>query len=221
MSFEDEIFLKRKVILERLESFGFVKNEVVYIYKRTLLNEFLAIVQIDKLGEVKGTIYDLSSNEEYVNYRNKNFNGEFVNRVRNAYQILLEEIAEACSIKRYFITDQANRITSQIDSLYHSKPEFLWDDDINTGVFRSPINQKWFGYITFIKGNKLDEKLNDSVEILTIKLLENNITELLKKEGFYPAYHMNKKHWITILLNDFLSDEFILDLVKESFNLIH
>lgn len=221
MSFEDEIFLKRKVILERLESFGFVKNEDVYIYKRTLLNEFLAIVQIDKLGEVKGTIYDLSSNEEYVNYRNKNFNGEFVNRVRNAYQILLEEIAEACSIKRYFITDQANRITSQIDSLYHSKPEFLWDDDINTGVFRSPINQKWFGYITFIKGKKLDEKLNDSVEILTIKLLENNITELLKKEGFYPAYHMNKKHWITILLNDFLSDEFILDLVKESFNLIH
>lgn len=221
MSFEDEIFLKRKVILERLESFGFVKNEVVYIYKRTLLNEFLAIIQIDKFGEVKGTIYDLSSNEEYINYRNKNFNGEFVNRVRNVYQLLLEEIAEACSIKRYFITDQANRITSQIDSLYHSKPEFLWDDDINTGVFRSSINQKWFGYITFIKGSKLDVKLNDSVEILTIKLLENDISELLKKEGFYPAYHMNKKHWITILLNDFLSDEVILNLVKESFNLIH
>lgn len=46
------------------------------------------------------------------------------------------------------------------------------------------------------------------------------IPDLLKKKGFYPAYHMNKKNWVTIILDDTLSDTEIMQYVKTSYRLI-
>ena len=43
----------------------------------------------------------------------------------------------------------------------------------------------------------------------------------LKKEGFYKAYHMNKKSWISIILNDTLNNKEIYELIDESYNLIN
>ena len=54
------------------------------------------------------------------------------------------------------------------------------------------------------------------VEILNIKLDENEIQDLLLKDGYYKAYHMNKTKWITITLDDTLSDEVIMEHIKES-----
>ena len=41
---------------------------------------------------------------------------------------------------------------------------------------------------------------------------------MLKKKGVYVAYHMNKVHWLSIVLNEVSDDDlkFLLDL---SFNL--
>ena len=51
---------------------------------------------------------------------------------------------------------------------------------------------------------------------MNVKLDKDEITELLKTRGFYPAYHMNKKNWITILLDDTISDEVIMCLIEKS-----
>ena len=68
-----------------------------------------------------------------------------------------------------------------------------------------------------IDQNKLDPKKNGEVEILNVKLNSNKIKELGKKKVFYPAYHMNKKNWITILLNDTMNDELIMEYINESY----
>ena len=41
----------------------------------------------------------------------------------------------------------------------------------------------------------------------------------MEKNGYYPAYHMNKKNWISIILDDNLSDEDIIDLISKSYNM--
>ena len=69
-----------------------------------------------------------------------------------------------------------------------------------------------------IDNNKLDKKLNGEVEIINLKLEPSEIENLLKMDGFYPAYHMNKKSWISIILNDTISDEEILKLVEKSYS---
>jgi predicted DNA-binding protein (MmcQ/YjbR family) len=35
-----------------------------------------------------------------------------------------------------------------------------------------------------------------------------------------PGYHMNKKHWNTLLMDGTLSDTFILNCIDESYNLV-
>lgn len=70
--------------------------------------------------------------------------------------------------------------------------------------------------------NILKEKIEKGtyeVEIIDVKLNPKKIQALLPKKGFYEAYHMNKKTWITILLDDTLSDEEIMSYVQESYDL--
>lgn len=39
-------------------------------------------------------------------------------------------------------------------------------------------------------------------------------------EAMLPGYHMNKKHWNTLILNGSLREEFIEELVRDSFDLV-
>ena len=52
-------------------------------------------------------------------------------------------------------------------------------------------------------------------------LNEEAVQKLVKQKGFYKAYHMNKKSWITIVLNDTLDDSMIKKLIDESYNIIN
>ena len=54
------------------------------------------------------------------------------------------------------------------------------------------------------------------VEIINVKLNEEKIKKLLKQKGFYQAYHMNKKNWISIILDNTLSDDEIMTYIEES-----
>jgi predicted DNA-binding protein (MmcQ/YjbR family) len=56
------------------------------------------------------------------------------------------------------------------------------------------------------------------VEVINLKLDKEKIPELIKRHGFYPAYHMNKKYWISIVLDNIISDKELLTLVEESYN---
>ena len=53
---------------------------------------------------------------------------------------------------------------------------------------------------------------------LNLKLGSDKVDKLLKRKGFYLAYHMNKKDWITVILNDTLDDDEIIDLLDESYH---
>ena len=57
------------------------------------------------------------------------------------------------------------------------------------------------------------------VEIMNLKLAPENVERLQKVPGCYPAYHMNKKHWITVLLDGTLPDDDVLALITESHTL--
>jgi predicted DNA-binding protein (MmcQ/YjbR family) len=68
-----------------------------------------------------------------------------------------------------------------------------------------------------INRNKLDKAREDEeIEVINVKLKADKIATLLLKPGFYPAYHMNKKNWITISLDNTLKDEEIMNYIIES-----
>ena len=65
--------------------------------------------------------------------------------------------------------------------------------------------------------SKLIENSNGEVEIMDIKLDPNVVEDLLQRNGFYPAYHMNKQHWISVLLDGTVAKDRVFDLIHMSF----
>ena len=64
-----------------------------------------------------------------------------------------------------------------------------------------------------IQKNKISGNDNTEIEILNLMLNDKNINN----KNIYPAYHMNKKNWISIILDESLSNNEIFDLIDISF----
>ena len=213
---ENDIFKKYKVDLNKLTNYGFKKNKDKYIYETKFLNDsFKCIIEI-KDNKITGNVYDLEFNDIYDQFRVKDVIGEFVNNVKDEYIKILKDIRDKCFIPNLFIYDQSNRISKLIKNKYDIDPEFLFDDN-STGVFRNKDNLKWFGIIMNINSSKLDSKLNKDVEVINIKINKDDLDSLLKVNGIYKAYHMNKKSWISIVLDGSLDDSYIMNLIDYSF----
>ena len=117
--------------------------------------------------------------------------------------------------------DQSNRICKYIQDKYNSNPEFLWAKFPGYAIFRK--TSKWFALIGNVTINKVNKKSNsnEEIEIINVKVDEGKINDLISLEGYYEAYHMNKKNWITIILDDTLSDDVIIKLIDESYSLVN
>ena len=218
MNLENDIFKKTIPNYENLEKYGYKKEQNKYIYKTKIMdNQFEAQVIIDK--QIEGKLIDQDTLEEYTNIRLENM-GTYANKVKNEYEKVLLDIKEKCFKEQYFMFPQSNRIAQYIIKNYNSYPEFLWKKLDGSAVFRNKKNNKWFGIIMDINKNKLDNE-NKVIEIINVKIREEEKEDILKNKGFYEAYHMNKNNWITIILDETVSDEKIIKMIDNSYILIN
>lgn len=216
MEIEDNIFKKFIPDFKNLENYGFIKKNSNYHFEKNFKNnKFKTIIEISNDGKVKGNVYDLETDDEYLPLRVKN--DKYTDTVRTLYEEILTDIREKCFLKNYFINLQSNRITSFIKEKYGDDPKFLWKKWDGYGVFKHETNDKWYGIIMNININKLEKNTNKETEIINLKIDTKKIEDLLKKKGFYSAYHMNKKNWISVILNDTLCDSIIKKLIDESY----
>ena len=118
----------------------------------------------------------------------------------------------------FFASDQANRIANLIYERYGVKPDFPWKDD--NGVFRHLDNNKWFSLIMYVSLDAL-LKNGDShmLNIMNVKIDISKRDELYEIKGIYPAFHMNHKTWISVVLDDTIRDYKIIELIQSSFDL--
>lgn len=203
----------------KLKNYGFYKEKDNYIYQTNIMkNTFEVTIIIPKDQKFSIKVVDLNTNYEYTLYRIESQTGKFVSEVREELTDLLTDIKEKCSEATKFLTAQANRIALKIQELYQGQPEFLWKKYPGYAIFRNNENKKWYAAIMNILKEKI-EKGTYEVEIIDVKLNPEKIQTLLPKKGFYEAYHMNKKTWMTILLDDTISDEEIMSYVQESYDL--
>lgn len=56
-------------------------------------------------------------------------------------------------------------------------------------------------------------------DAMNLKSDPDEAAKLCAAGDVYPAYHMNHRQWITVTLDDRLSDERVMGLIGESFRL--
>ena len=111
------------------------------------------------------------------------------------------------------------RVDAYIKENYAAQPEFLWQRDPDSCIYRRFDNRKWFAVIMVIDRKKLGLPGEGRVEILNVKLTDVLTAELVaQQEGFFKAYHMARGSWITVLLDGSVEAETIFPLIGESFD---
>lgn len=215
MTIEETIFNRYLIDENKLLECGFNSD---YVYTVDILdNTFKVIVTyVDK--KITGKIIDLSFDEEYTNFRIER-SGEFNLKIRSEYERILLDIRDKTCTKRTYIYDQANRIDKYIFSKYDVAADFPFKSSPYHGVYRNKDN-KWFGILMDIPFNKIDKNKSGLIEVINVKINPNDKDNLLKIEGIYEAYHMNKKSWISIILDDTLSDDLISEIIDNSYKLV-
>lgn len=218
MRIEDDIFARYTANKEKLIEYGFCRENDSFVWKSELPDFDFRII-IEYTDRFSGRLIDLATDEEYINYRLENPEG-FSKEVREAFERVLTDIRDHCCENNRFFTLQGQRLSAYMTEAFNDDPEFLWKKLPGYAVFRKKKSGKWYALIGDITRGKVDKSApsDEKTEILNVK--SNRVEELLKKEGIYPAYHMNKKYWITVILDDSLSDETAQALIRESFDLV-
>lgn len=89
---------------------------------------------------------------------------------------------------------------------YGVEADYPWQDKSNA-VFRHNAGKKWFALVMDIPESRLGKRSDEIAYVVNLKCAPLLISSFLKDKGIYPAYHMNKAHWISVLLKEVDSDE--------------
>ena len=110
-------------------------------------------------------------------------------------------------------------IENYINENYNTLQEYPWTKYPNYTTFKHRNNKKWFALIADVQYEKLKIEKEGMVDIINLKNLPEMIGSLRKENGILPAYHMNKEHWITLLLDGTVEKQKICDLIDISYEL--
>lgn len=90
-------------------------------------------------------------------------------------------------------------IFKYIQNKYKVEPDYPWVKYANFAALRHKDSGKWFGLIMDITGDKLGIKSNKKINVLNVKVRKEMIGSLRELENVYPAYHMDKNNWVSIV----------------------
>lgn len=216
----DALFWDKKVNLARLLAYGFVLRDDTYVYSTCLLDgQFLMTVTVGSEGGVAASVLDPAWGEEYVLHRVADAGGEFVGRIREEYQTVLQSVADECFDKNIFKGEYSRAVIEYVCETYRSELEYLWQRFPNNAVWRRPDNGKWFGALLVLAGRKLGLDSDEPVEIIDLRVRESELPLLLDGRRYFPGYHMNKRHWLTICLDGSVPVEEICDRIDQSYQI--
>ena len=205
-------FNKKKAI-----SSGFIEEDGIFKYSSLILeDDFQLIVSIED-REISFQVYDRETGDLYPQVHMDSMRGSFVRAVREACLEVLLQIRKSCFDVQDFICPQTKRIMAIVQEKYGNQLEYLWEKSPDTAVLRHESNQKWYVVLMKIPWDRLDKGREGLVEAVNLK--HDHVVSLLQEKGIYPAFHMNKRYWISVPLDESLSDQQILDLIERSWDL--
>ena len=209
-----EIFKAYQFNSKKAKEYGFLEKQGVWTYSSTILQgDFLMKITVED-SDLTFQVFDQETGELYPQVHMESMRGTFVGTVREACLEVLYSIRKACFEVQEFLCPQTKRIMALVQEKYGNQLEYLWEKSPDTAVLRHEDNQKWYAILMRIPWDRLDKGREGLVEAVNLK--HDQVADLLSQNGIYPAFHMNKRYWISLPLDDSLTDEKVLELFERS-----
>ena len=99
---------------------------------------------------------------------------------------------------------------------YCTSPDYPFDENFETAVLRHADNRKWYALVMKVSRRKFGFESDEVIDVVNLKIPTEMFGSFGAADGVYPAYHMSKFHWISVLLPD-APDDVVQFLVNVSF----
>lgn len=165
--------------------------------------------------EITATVFETDTNERYALFDVKNSRGAFVGELRQKVDDIINQIRNQC----FVTTDLHEKFDSFVQNEFSCQPDFPWEDTPPTFVYRC-ANKKWFALMMNIPFKSLGLESEERVWVVNLKADEKDVGDLVDRKSIFPAYHMNKKYWITVLLSAVTDFEKLCRLTRQSYQLV-
>lgn len=204
-----------KIDRKKLKDYGFKEKNSVFNLERPIENgEFVAKICLNE-HKFDVELFDTEFNDVYEMVNISSLDGGFLAGLRQQIADLVEEIKAHCLTSTNCTAQAIEYITQK----YGAQAEYPWAEYPNFCTFKN-AKQKWFALIMDIGADKLGLKDKHKVNVMNLKAEPGEIDALVDNKFVFPAYHMNKKHWITVLLSNSLPKQKLFGLIDKSYDLV-
>ena len=213
------IFRSAKIKKDSLEATGFTTTDGnTFSMNQPVSNgTFNADITLS-LSEQTLTVhlFDSATGERYALFDMPNAHGAFIAALREEVQQIIDNIKSKC----FETNDLKDDYIAWLKNQFGVEPDYPWPDDAPYSfVFRCP-NEKWFALVMRIKYRQLGLNGDEEVWVVNIKAEQDTIPTLIDQKSIFPAWHMNKKHWITVVLTATTDFEKLCELTQKSYELV-
>ena len=215
---EKRLFHGKKPQPLKLKDFGFREENGVYRWESPVLDgQFQMCVSIDQ--DLDTELIDTETGEAYVLHRVAGASGSFVGAVRDAHEQILRQIAEQCYDYDVFQSPCTKALMDYIRRTYGDELEYPWPKVPENAVWRRQDTRKWYGALLIMSRRKLGLDSDEPVEILDLRIPPEKVEDTIDFRGYFPGFHMNKRHWYTILLDGTVPPEEIFPQIDRSYQM--
>ena len=202
----------------QLTKCGFLRDNIgLYLNKDILNKEFRVEIRVvDKAFEIE--VYDNNFNEIYPLFSVDSAVGELVTNVRDEVEIIIKEILT--------LSDNTEKIYNEIIKYINKKYSITmvktFKSNPNIKAFVTDKN-KWYALILDVEYNKLnkDSSIESKVKIINLKHNTDHIPKIINERNIFPSYHMSKKHWISVVMDNNMDLNYLMQLIDISYNLVN
>lgn len=213
MNFNHLLFTS-KLQQEKLLEYGFKQNGNFLLLKKSLDKDFYALITFDT-ENLTAEVFEKESDEKYTLIDVKTAYGAFVNDIRTKVTDLLDDIHKKCFVS----SDIKSLYVRWLEDELHTKGDYPWKDDDTSSVYRCQ-NQKWFALVMKINFKNLGFESDAPVWAVNLKTDAEKIPQIIDKKSIFPAWHMNKKYWITVVLSSVTDFNQLKQLILRSKELV-
>lgn len=212
------LFKFKQLNREKILQHGFEVDGDNFVRRQKFLNDFTLTIIIDNRGSVTTKIFD-ADGESYTLHLVEDAAGSFVGAVKAEHERILAELAAQCFDDKIFLSRQSQMIIAHIGEHFNAAPEFLWKNFPQYAIFRRSDNRKWYAVIMRVPKKFLHLGGNDEFEILNLRIVPEELDKLVDNEKYFRGWHMNKRSWMTLRLDDTLTDDELLTRLEQSYRM--
>lgn len=196
LDFEKQVFLGFTPIKEKLLSFGFAKKDGCFCFEKEIMDSSFILQILINGDDVKTSLIEKETNEDYGLYRVSHSLGTFGGRVRQEILDTLSEVKENCFCFSPFSEPLSKEVISYTKKEYGEAIEFLWPPS-PSGAIRRKDNKKWYAVVMRTNSKNLGLTDPKGKEIVLLRGDPSDIDGV----SIFPGFHMNKKKWVSVILD--------------------